>query len=375
MPQILEHPASLEQDFLPLNGTDYVEFWVGNARQAAHFYRTAFGFRLAAYRGPETGTRDRASYVLVQNKIRFVLTTALHPDHPIAEHVRLRGDGVRDIALWVDDADAAWQATLERGARSVRPPETLSDEHGEAKIAAISTYGDTIHTFVERKNYRGVFLPGFTPTAEEDPIARPVGLKYIDHMVGNVGWGEMNRWVDFYHDVMGFKMFKHFDDKDISTDYSALMSKVMSNGNERVKFPINEPAEGKRKSQIEEYLEFYRGPGVQHIAMATDNIIETVDALRRQGVDFLRVPSTYYDDLQSRTGPIDEPIAELRELGILVDRDDEGYMLQIFTRPVEDRPTLFYEVIQRKGSRSFGKGNFKALFEAIEREQALRGNL
>ena len=313
--------------------------------------------------------------MITQNKIRLVLTTPLVPDHPISDHVRLHGDGVRDIALWVDDAEAAWRETTRRGARSVREPETLRDEHGEARIASIAAYGDTIHTFVERRNYKGVFLPGFVPVEGGDAVARPVGLKHVDHMVGNVGWGEMNRWVDFYHDVMGFQMFKHFDDKDISTEYSALMSKVMSNGNERVKFPINEPAAGKRKSQIEEYLEFYHGPGVQHIAMATDNIIETVGTLRRQGVDFLRVPSTYYDELLERIGPIDEPIEELRELGILVDRDDEGYMLQIFTRPVEDRPTLFYEVIQRKGSRSFGKGNFKALFEAIEREQARRGNL
>ena len=375
MQQTLEHPGQVEKDFLPLNGTDYVEYYVGNARQAAHFYRTAFGFSLAAYRGPETGTRDRASYVLIQNKIRLVFTTALQPDHPVADHVRLHGDGVRDVALWVDDAEAAWRETTKRGARSVREPETIRDEHGEARISAIAAYGDTIHSFVERRNYRGIFLPGFAPVEGPDRIARPVGLKHIDHMVGNVGWGEMNRWVEFYHDVMGFKMFKHFDDTDISTEYSALMSKVMSNGNERVKFPINEPAEGKRKSQIEEYLEFYHGPGVQHVAMATDNIIETVGALRTQGVDFLRVPSTYYEDLVSRVGHIDEPMNELRELGILVDRDDEGYMLQIFTRPVEDRPTLFYEVIQRKGSRSFGKGNFKALFEAIEREQASRGNL
>jgi len=375
MPQTLPHPAPVDQDFLPLNGTDYVEFYVGNARQAAHFYRTAFGFSLAAYRGPETGTRDRASYLLVQDKIRFVFTTALQPEHPAADHVRLHGDGVRDIALWVDDAESAWRETTKRGARSVREPETVRDDSGEVRLSAIATYGDTIHTFVERAKYKGAFLPGFVAVPGEDRIARPTGLKYVDHMVGNVGWGEMDRWVEFYRDVMGFKMFKHFDDKDISTEYSALMSKVMSNGNERVKFPINEPAEGKRKSQIEEYLEFYHGPGVQHIAMATGNIIETVATLRNQGVDFLRVPSTYYDDLQDRIGPIDEPIAELKELGILVDRDDEGYMLQIFTRPVEDRPTLFYEVIQRKGSRSFGKGNFKALFEAIEREQARRGNL
>ena len=375
MIQTLQQPAPSTADFLPLNGTDYVEFYVGNARQAAHFYRSAFGFRLAAYRGPESGTRDRASYLLVQDKIRFVLTTPLQPDHEIAGHIRTHGDGVRDVALWVDDAEAAWRETTHRGARSVRRPETQRDEHGEVRLSAIATYGDTIHTFVERTNYHGAFLPGFVPVEGSDIVSRPVGLKYVDHMVGNVGWGEMNRWVDFYSHVMGFKMFRHFDDQDISTEYSALMSKVMSNGNERVKFPINEPAVGKRKSQIEEYLDFYNGPGIQHIAMATDNIIETVAKLRAQGVDFLKVPSTYYDDLLARTGPIDEDIARLQDLGILVDRDDEGYMLQIFTKPVEDRPTLFYEIIQRKGSRSFGKGNFKALFEAIEREQALRGNL
>jgi 4-hydroxyphenylpyruvate dioxygenase len=375
MLETLEHPTSAAADFLPLNGTDYVEFYVGNARQSAHFYRSAFGFRLAAYRGPETGTRDRASYLLVQNKIRFVLTTPLKSDGVIAAHIRAHGDGVRDIALWVDDAEAAWRETTNRGARSVHLPQIESDENGEVRTAAIATYGDTIHTFVERKNYRGVFLPGFAAIETADAVARPVGLQHIDHMVGNVGWGEMNRWVDFYRDAMGFKMFRHFDDRDISTEYSALMSKVMSNGNERVKFPINEPAEGKRKSQIEEYLDFYGGPGVQHIAMATDRIVDTVSKLRAQGVDFLQVPATYYENLLERIGPIDENIAELRELGILVDRDDEGYMLQIFTKPVEDRPTLFYEIIQRKGSRSFGKGNFKALFEAIEREQALRGNL
>jgi len=373
--QALEQPTQVEKDFLPLNGTDHVEFYVGNARQAAYFYRAAFGFRLAAYRGPETGTRESASYVLVQNKIRFVFTTPLAPEHPAAEHVRVHGDGVRDVALWVDDAESAWRETTRRGARSVREPQTLHDADGVARVASIATYGDTIHTFVERRDYNGAFLPGYRAIEAEDVVARPVGLLHVDHMVGNVGWGEMNRWVDFYRDVMGFRMFKHFDDKDISTEYSALMSKVMSNGNERVKFPINEPAEGKRKSQIEEYLDFYRGPGVQHIAMATNNIIETVGTLRRQGVDFLRVPNTYYEDLVKRIGPIDEPMDALRELGILVDRDDEGYMLQIFTRPVEDRPTLFYEIIQRKGSRSFGKGNFKALFEAIEREQELRGNL
>ncbi len=370
-----EKQGETQQDFLPLNGTDYVEFYVGNAKQAAYFYRSAFGMRLTAYRGPETGTRDCASWVVEQGKIRLVLTSALAPGHPVAEHVRLHGDGVRDIALWVDDAESAYRETTRRGARGVREPEILRDGHGEVRISAIATYGDTIHSFVERRNYRGGFLPGFAPVEQPDAVARPAGLKYVDHMVGNVGWGAMNTWVDFYRDAMGFRLYQHFDDKDISTEYSALMSKVMSNGNERVKFPINEPAEGKRRSQIEEYLDFYGGPGVQHIAMATDNIIDTVTRLRDQGIEFLRVPSTYYDDLAARTGPIDEPIDRLRELGILVDRDDEGYMLQIFTKPVEDRPTLFYEVIQRKGSRSFGKGNFKALFEALEREQARRGNL
>jgi 4-hydroxyphenylpyruvate dioxygenase len=375
MQTLTEPQAGTEQDFLPLNGTDYVEFYVGNARQAAYFYRSAFGMRLTAYRGPETGTRDRASWVVEQGKVRLVLTTALQPDHPVAEHVRLHGDGVRDIALWVDDSESAYRETTRRGGRGVREPELLRDDQGEVRISAIAAYGDTIHSFVERRNYRGAFIPGFAPVEQADAVSRPVGLKYIDHMVGNVGWGQMNTWVDFYRDVMGFRLYQHFDDNDISTEYSALMSKVMSNGNGRVKFPMNEPAAGKRKSQIEEYLDFYKGPGVQHIAMATDNIIDTVCRLRDQGVDFLRVPSTYYDDLTRRTGPIDEPIERLRELGILVDRDDEGYMLQIFTRPVEDRPTLFYEIIQRKGSRSFGKGNFKALFEALEREQERRGNL
>jgi len=375
MQTLTEPKAGTERDFLPLNGTDYVEFYVGNARQAAYFYRSAFGMRLTAYRGPETGTRDRASWVIEQGKVRLVLTTALQPDHPVAEHVRLHGDGVRDIALWVDDAESAYRETTRRGGRGVREPESLRDDQGEVRISAIAAYGDTIHSFVERRNYRGAFLPGFIAVEQADTVSRPVGLKYIDHMVGNVGWGQMNTWVDFYRDVMGFRLYQHFDDNDISTEYSALMSKVMSNGNGRVKFPMNEPAAGKRKSQIEEYLDFYKGPGVQHIAMATDNIIDTVCRLRDQGVDFLRVPTTYYDDLIRRTGPIDEPIERLRELGILVDRDDEGYMLQIFSRPVEDRPTLFYEIIQRKGSRSFGKGNFKALFEALEREQDRRGNL
>jgi 4-hydroxyphenylpyruvate dioxygenase len=368
-------PDQKRNDFLPLNGTDYVEFYVGNAKQAAYFYRAALGMKLIAYRGPETGTRDRVSYVVQQDKIRFVLTAPLHPEGFLADHIRLHGDGVREIALWVDDAAAAYRETTKRGARGVFEPTAQQDENGEVRISSIAAYGDTLHTFVERKNYRGAFLPGFRPVEDDDPVARPVGLQYIDHMVGNVGWGQMNNWVAFYRDVMGFQLYQHFDDKDISTEYSALMSKVMSNGNGRVKFPINEPAAGKKKSQIEEYLEFYHGPGVQHIAMATGDIIATVSKLRAQGIEFLRVPTTYYEDLEKRCGKIDEPIDQLAELGILVDRDDEGYMLQIFTKPVEDRPTLFFEVIQRKGSRSFGKGNFKALFEALEREQAARGNL
>jgi 4-hydroxyphenylpyruvate dioxygenase len=362
-------------DFLPLNGTDYIEFYVGNAKQAAYFYRAALGMKLVAYRGPETGTRDRVSYVVQQDKIRFVLTAPLQPGGFLSDHIRLHGDGVREIALSVDDAEAAYQETTKRGARGVVEPGVQKDEHGEVRISAIAAYGDTLHTFVERKNYRGVFLPGFQPVEGEDRVARPVGLRYIDHMVGNVGWGQMNNWVAFYRDIMGFQLYQHFDDQDISTEYSALMSKVMSNGNGRVKFPINEPATGKKKSQIEEYLEFYHGPGVQHIAMGTGDIIATVSKMRAQGIEFLRVPTTYYEGLEKRSGKIDEPIDQLAELGILVDRDDEGYMLQIFTKPVEDRPTLFFEVIQRKGSRSFGKGNFKALFEAIEREQEARGNL
>ncbi|RSL15709.1 4-hydroxyphenylpyruvate dioxygenase [Edaphobacter aggregans] len=361
-------------DFLPLKGTDHVEFYVGNARQAAYFYRAAFGMSLIAYAGPETGQRDRASYVLQQGKIRFVLTTALRPDSEIARHVHSHGDGVRAIALWVDDARQAWTETTSRGARSIQEPTEFSDDHGRVTIASIAAYGDTIHTFVDRTHYDGPFFPGYRHIAH-DHVARPVGLLHIDHMVGNVGWHAMNEWVDFYAHVMGFSLYQHFDDKDISTEYSALMSKVMANGNGYVKFPINEPAEGRRKSQIEEYLDFYQGPGVQHIALATGNILETVAKMQQQGVDFLTVPHTYYTELQNRIGKIDEPIDELERLGILVDRDDEGYMLQIFTRPVEDRPTVFYEIIQRKGSRSFGKGNFKALFEAIEREQELRGNL
>ena len=379
MPATANHPSlqpanPAKSDFLPLNGTDYVEFYVGNARQAAYFYRAAFGMKLVAYAGPETGLRDRASYVVEQGKVRFVLTTPLRPDNSIADHIARHGDGIKDIALWVDDATSAWLETTRRGARSVREPWILEDKQGTVTMASIATYGDTIHTFVERKNYRGIFLPGFQPVTH-DAVVRPVGLKYIDHVVGNVGWNEMNAMVDFYRDVMGFEMFQSFDDKDISTEYSALMSKVMSNGNGRVKFPINEPAEGRKKSQIEEYLDFYQGPGAQHLALATDDILTTVGRLREQGVEFLRVPETYYEELEKRVGHIDEPVEELKRLNLLVDRDEEGYLLQIFTRPVEDRPTVFFEIIQRKGGRSFGKGNFKALFEAIEREQGLRGNL
>ena len=364
-----------EADFLPLNGTDYVEFYVGNAKQAAHYYGAAFGFQTVGYRGPETGHREAASYLLQQGKVRFVLTSALRPTSPIAEHVHRHGDGVRDIALWVDDAEAAFAETTRRGAKAVHEPRVLEDEDGRVVLAAIATYGDTIHTFVERKDYRGLFLPGFEPREGAHWRPEGVGLKYVDHCVGNVALGEMDAFVQFYADVMGFKNLISFDDEAISTEYSALMSKVMSNGNGRVKFPINEPAHGKKKSQIDEYLEFYGGPGVQHIALATGDILATVTALRDRGVPFLHVPTTYYDVLQERVGRIDEPVDKLAELGILVDRDDEGYLLQIFTKPVQDRPTVFYEIIQRKGARSFGAGNFKALFEAIEREQALRGNL
>ncbi|MDX2184255.1 MAG: 4-hydroxyphenylpyruvate dioxygenase, partial [Gemmatimonadaceae bacterium] len=358
--------AAETHDTFPINGTDYVEFWVGNAKQASHYYRTAFGFQLVAYRGPETGVRDRASYLLQQDKIRLVLTTALHSADPVSDHVRKHGDGIKDLALWVDDARDAWAKAVERGATSVRAPEVLRDEHGEVVIAAIQTYGETIHSLVERRNYRGIFLPGFQPVT---PSYQPpsVGLKVVDHCVGNVELGRMNHWVSFYETVMGFKNLISFDDEDISTEYSSLMSKVVSNGNERIKFPINEPAAGKKKSQIDEYLEFYEGPGAQHLALLTDDIISTVTALQSRGVDFLKVPSTYYDDLLDRVGTIDEDLEPLKRLGILVDRDDEGYLLQIFTKPVEDRPTFFFEIIQRKGARSFGKGNFKALFEAIER--------
>jgi 4-hydroxyphenylpyruvate dioxygenase len=374
MATLLENVSASEKDFLPLNGTDYVEFYVGNARQAAYYYRAAFGMKLIAYAGPETGVRDRASYVLQQGKIRFILTTALRSDSEIARHVHKHGDGVRAIALWVDDAEDAWRETTSRGARSVDEPTELSDEHGRVTVASIAAYGDTLHTFVERKDYSGAFLPGYQ-AMQEDTVARPVGLMHIDHIVGNVGWHAMDEWVDFYSHVMGFSLYQHFDDNDISTEYSALMSKVMANATGYVKFPINEPAEGRRKSQIEEYLDFYNGPGVQHMALATNDILSTVEKMQQQGVNFLTIPHSYYTQLQDRVGKIDEPLDELEHLGILVDRDNEGYMLQIFTRPVEDRPTVFFEIIQRKGSRSFGKGNFKALFEAIEREQESRGNL
>lgn len=364
----------MSQDFLPINGTDYVELYVGNAKQSALYYQYAFGYELIAYAGPETGVKDRASYVLKQGKIRLVLTSPIFPEGPISEHIQKHGDGVKVLALWVDDAEKSWFETTSRGAESAIEPQTMTDEFGEVKTASIHTYGETIHTFVERKNYNGIFLPGYKArTSTYNP--EPIGLMYIDHCVGNVELGEMNRWVDFYETVMGFKLLMTFDDEDISTEYSALMSKVVSNGNGYIKFPINEPAEGKKKSQIEEYLDFYRGPGVQHMAIATDNIIDTVSQLRKRGVEFLEVPSSYYDDLLDRVGKIDEDLQPLKDLNILVDRDDEGYLLQIFTKPVQDRPTLFFEIIQRKGAKSFGKGNFKALFEAIEREQELRGNL
>lgn len=361
-------------DFLPLNGTDHVEFYVGNAKQAAHYYKTAFGFQNLAYAGPETGLRDRVSYVLQQGKIRLVLTTPLHSCHPIAEHVKKHGDGVKALALSVDNAFDAFEQTTLRGAEAYLQPQFLKDEYGEVRMSGIKLYGETVHYFVERKNYSGTFLPGFE-RMESHYNPPTAGLLYIDHCVGNVGWHKMNEWVQFYEDTMGFRNILTFDDKMISTEYSALMSKVMSNGNGYVKFPINEPAEGKKKSQIEEYLEFYEGEGVQHLALATNDIVKTVTELKNRGVEFLTVPTTYYDDLIERVGHIDEDLEPLKRLGILVDRDDEGYLLQIFTKPVEDRPTLFFEIIQRKGAKSFGAGNFKALFEAIEREQELRGNL
>ncbi len=361
-------------DFLPLKGTDFIEFYVGNAKQAAHFYKTAFGFQSLAYAGPETGVRDRSSYVLIQGKMRIMLTTPLKSDHPINQHIQKHGDGVHSLALWVDDAYDAFEQTVKRGAKIYMEPQTLKDENGEVKMCGIHTYGDTVHLFVERKNYTGPFMPGFVKW-ESTYNPTEVGLLYVDHCVGNVDWNQMNPWVKFYEEVMGFKNILSFDDKDISTEYSALMSKVMSNGNGYVKFPINEPAKGKKKSQVEEYLDFYEGEGVQHIAIATLDIVDTVTKLKNRGIEFLTIPSTYYDDLIDRVGKIDEDIEPLKKLGILVDRDDEGYLLQIFTKPVEDRPTLFFEIIQRKGAKSFGKGNFKALFESIEIEQAKRGNL
>jgi 4-hydroxyphenylpyruvate dioxygenase len=364
----------LQEDFLPLQGTDYVEFYVGNAKQAAHFYKTAFGFQGLAYAGPETGVKEKASYAVRQNKLTFVFTTPLRSGNDMADHIYRHGDGVKVLALKVEDATSAWKETTSRGAREYMAPVTLQDESGEVVLSSIHTYGDTVHVFVERKNYYGVFLPGYREwVADYNPPS--TGLLYVDHCVGNVGWNQMNPWVNFYEQVMGFRNILSFDDNDISTEYSALMSKVMSNGNGFVKFPINEPAEGKKKSQVEEYLDFYGGEGCQHVALATDNIVETVTALQMRGVEFLKIPSSYYEDLLSRVGHIDEDLAPLKALGILVDRDEEGYLLQIFTKPVEDRPTLFFEIIQRKGAKSFGKGNFKALFEAIEQEQEARGNL
>lgn len=361
-------------DFLPLNGTDYLELYVGNAKQAAHYFQTAFGFQPLAYAGLETGLRDRESYVIQQNKIRIVLTSPLRGGTEIGRHIDAHGDGIKVVALWVDDAAYSFEETVRRGAKPYFEPIVEEDAFGKVIRSGIHTYGDTVHIFVERSNYKGVFLPGFKAW---NPTYRPsdVGLQYVDHMVGNVGWNEMLPWVNFYANVMGFNQLVSFDDKDISTDYTALMSKVMSNGNGRIKFPINEPAEGKKKSQVEEYLDFYGGAGVQHVAVATDDIIKTVKELQSRGIEFLRVPTTYYDDLLSRVGHIDEDLSPLRELGILVDRDDEGYLLQIFTKPIMPRPTLFFEIIQRKGAKSFGKGNFKALFEAIEREQEIRGTL
>lgn len=361
-------------DFLPLHGTDYVEFYVGNAKQAAHYYKTAFGFQSLAYAGPETGVKDRVSYVLRQEKLTFVLTTPLRGNNPIADHIYKHGDGVKVLALKVDDATAAWQETTSRGAQSYMEPQTLADTDGSVVMSGIHTYGETVHLFIERKDYHGTFMPGFKKW-ESHYNPAPTGLLYVDHCVGNVGWNQMNTWVDFYSNVMGFKNILSFDDKDISTEYSALMSKVMSSGNGYVKFPINEPAEGKKKSQVEEYLDFYDGEGVQHVAVATNNIIETVTDLQNRGVEFLKVPASYYADVLDRVGEIDEDLEPLSRLGILIDRDEEGYLLQIFSKPVEDRPTLFFEIIQRKGAKSFGKGNFKALFEALEREQDARGNL
>lgn len=354
---------------------DYLEFYVGNAKQAAHYYCSAFGFEQVAYAGPETGMKDRASYLLVQNKLRFVLTSSLNPDDEISRHVQLHGDGIKDVAIVVDDARAAYDAAIAGGASSVLTPTEYRDERGTVVKATIATYGDTVHSFIQRSGYSGIFMPGYVPQAKTVPSAQKPGLQFIDHCVGNVGWGEMDRWGDFYARVFGFSQLVSFDDKDISTEYTALRSKVMTDPEHRVKFPINEPAEGKKKSQIEEYLDFYRGAGVQHVAIRTDDIISTIRALKANGVEFLDTPDTYYDDLESRVGHIDEALQILRELRILVDRDDQGYMLQIFTKPLQDRPTVFFEIIQRKGSLSFGKGNFKALFVSIEKEQERRGTL
>ncbi len=371
----VQQPVDTNLDFLPLHGTDYVEFYVGNAKQSAYYYVTAFGFQPLAYAGPETGLKDRASYAIRQNKLTFVFTTALRPDHEIAGHVHEHGDGVKCLALKVDDANDAWEQTTSRGAKSYLEPQVFSDENGNVIVSGIHTYGDTVHLFVERKDYRGAFLPGYRSWKIPYLQTEETGLLYVDHCVGNVGWNQMNKWVKFYEEVMGFRNILTFDDTDISTEYSALMSKVMSNGNGYVKFPINEPAEGKKKSQVEEYLEFYHGEGVQHIAIATADIVKTVTALRSRGIEFLQVPDSYYNELELRVGHIDEDLQPLKELGILVDRDNEGYLLQLFSKPIQDRPTLFFEIIQRKGAKSFGKGNFKALFEAIEREQEKRGNL
>ncbi len=364
------------EDFLPILGTDYVEYYVGNAKQAAHFYKTALGFQSLAYAGLETGIKDRTSYVVVQDKIRLVFTTPMPGTDKTAidEHITKHGDGIKVIALWVEDAKKAWEETTKRGAKSYFEPRTEKDEDGEVVRAGIHTYGDTVHIFVERKNYKGTFIPGFEKwESHYNPTS--CGLKYIDHMVGNVGWGEMNTWAKFYNETMGFANLITFDDKDISTQFTALMSKVMTNGNGRIKFPINEPAEGKKKSQIEEYLDFYGGPGCQHIAVATDDIVFTVSEMKKRGVEFLHVPGTYYDTVGGRVGQIEEDMNTLKEHGIMVDRDDEGYLLQVFTKPLTDRPTLFFEIIQRKGAQSFGKGNFQALFESIEAEQARRGTL
>ena len=375
-PNALELPKIFEeaQDFLPLNGTDHVELYCGNAKQSALYYQQAWGFQPVAYRGLETGSKDRVSYVLRQDKITLVLTSPLQEGGPINDHINRHGDGVKVVALWVDDAAHSWKETTSRGAKSYLEPTRNEDADGSVVYSGIHTYGDTVHLFVERSAYSGVFLPGYVSWNPEFR-PEPVGLRYIDHMVGNVGWNEMDIWTEFYSKVMGFTQLVSFDDKDISTDYTALMSKVMTNGNGRIKFPINEPAEGRRKSQIEEYIEFYKGAGVQHIALATDNIIETVTELKKRGVDFLNIPETYYDTVLDRVGSIDEDLAPLKKLGILIDRDEEGYLLQLFTKPVVDLPTMFFEIIQRKGAQSFGKGNFKALFEAIEREQESRGTL